>query len=64
MFFPDLDGSVKVTYVVNCDLKLPFVPAKVINSNMVEVIHDFHLALRKKIDEYLEFKRRKNTIGG
>eukprot|EP00116_Pleurobrachia_bachei_P008767 sb/3469029/ len=63
VFFPDLDGSVKLTYVVNCDLKLPFVPAKVINSSMVEVIQDFHLSLRKRIDEHLELKRRKNTVG-
>jgi len=49
VFFPAVDGSVKLTYVVNVDLKMAFVPQSVINSNLVEVVHDFHNALKTKL---------------
>ncbi|KAL5259209.1 hypothetical protein ACHWQZ_G009610 [Mnemiopsis leidyi] len=64
VFFPALDGSVKLTYVVNVDLKLPFVPQKVITTNLVEVVHDFHLALRSKMDDYVDAKRRTSMYTG
>lgn len=58
MFFPAADGQVKLTYVVNVDLKMPFVPQKIINSNLVEVVHDFHKALKIKLAQYLQEKTK------
>ncbi|XP_063679533.1 stAR-related lipid transfer protein 3-like isoform X3 [Bolinopsis microptera] len=64
VFFPALDGSVKLTYVINCDLKLPLVPQKVITSSLVEVVHGFHMTLRNKMDDYVDSKRRQSMYSG
>lgn len=53
VFFPAADGQVKLTYVVNVDLKMPFVPQKIINSSLVEVVHDFHKSLKVKLSQYM-----------